>query len=176
MAANKNLDIIPECYVDTNLISYLLHGEVNHKYGCNQVANLLQKSDSFGVGIIDDDKRKHNYVSEFQPVAKMRNLELLKHPRKPQYFIIVKKAVEDFILSVARNNNLDLSEIEMPTDLESLKEYTKNCQANKDPRLQEVFKLLKDTPEILALKQALRYLVEKKYNADINKLKTIFNN
>ena len=47
-------NILPECYVDTNLIEYLMHGTVSHQQGCNQVVGTLKRrfSDRFAVGVI----------------------------------------------------------------------------------------------------------------------------
>lgn len=33
----KILNVMPECYVDTNLIEYLLDGVVNHQHCCSKV-------------------------------------------------------------------------------------------------------------------------------------------
>ena len=56
--------IVPECYVDTMLISSLLkigkNKRVNHQHGCFNVGKELQSgnlTDSFGVGIIDKINR-----------------------------------------------------------------------------------------------------------------------
>lgn len=41
---NSYLHIIPECYVDTNLVQILLQIKgVNHQYGCGQVTNVMKK-------------------------------------------------------------------------------------------------------------------------------------
>jgi hypothetical protein len=52
------LYIIPECYVDTNLISTLINAAVKHQKCCTKVTETLNKtfSDNFAVGIIDRDK------------------------------------------------------------------------------------------------------------------------
>lgn len=34
MKQKKLLDVMPECYVDTNLIEYLLDAGVNHQHSC----------------------------------------------------------------------------------------------------------------------------------------------
>ena len=59
-------NILPECYVDTNLIEYLMHGTVSHQQGCNQVVGTIKRrfSDRFAVGVIDKDKVKVGYLAE----------------------------------------------------------------------------------------------------------------
>ena len=37
MKQKKLLDVMPECYVDTNLIEYLLDAGVNHQHSCSKV-------------------------------------------------------------------------------------------------------------------------------------------
>lgn len=57
----KDLFIIPECYIDTNLVESLITTEgCNHQKGCNTVANTMKNKfkDNFAVGIIDNDKRQ----------------------------------------------------------------------------------------------------------------------
>ena len=38
MKQKKLLDVMPECYVDTNLIEYLLDAGVNHQHSCSKVS------------------------------------------------------------------------------------------------------------------------------------------
>lgn len=175
MATNRILDIIPECFVDTNLVTYLLGCEVNHQYGCNQVANTMKKvPGDFRLGIIDDDKRKNKYVSEFRSIARSANLELLKHSTNNHYIILVKKAAEDFILKAAEVDKVDLSEADLPNDLEGLKLYTKSCKANTDTKLRKAFKLLRDNSEFVLLKSILKYFADYKYNANEQELRSMF--
>ena len=55
------LYIIPECYVDTNLIETLVPTAkgYNHQKGCNNVVKVMKEklSDKFAVGIVDKDAR-----------------------------------------------------------------------------------------------------------------------
>ncbi len=61
--------IIPECYIDTNLVETLsCRDGCNHQKGCNQVAKIMKEkfADRFAVGIIDADKRTPGYLREFK--------------------------------------------------------------------------------------------------------------
>ena len=54
----KHNYIMPECYIDTTLVSSLLDSNVSHKHSCNEVAKEMEKGkykDAFAVGIIDND-------------------------------------------------------------------------------------------------------------------------
>ena len=55
MKQNKILHIMPECFVDTNLIEYLLNAGVNHQHCCSKVVGQLNTTfaDKFAIGIID---------------------------------------------------------------------------------------------------------------------------
>ncbi len=66
MKPRKLLNVLPECYVDTNLIEYLLDAGVNHQHSCSKVVGQLNTTfaNSFAVGIIDKDKVEMGYVKE----------------------------------------------------------------------------------------------------------------
>ena len=51
----KDLFIIPECYIDTNLVETLIITDgCNHQKGCNTVVKTMQQkfANAFSVGII----------------------------------------------------------------------------------------------------------------------------
>ena len=104
------LYIIPECYVDTNLISTLVNAAVNHQKCCTKVTETINKkyTDNFAVGIIDKDKVEPKYVNEFQLIAKRGHLQLLRHKTRPHYLITINPAVEMFIIESAAEIGLDL--------------------------------------------------------------------
>ena len=61
----KDLFIIPECYIDTNLVETLIITDgCNHQKGCNTVVKTMQQkfANAFSVGIIDEDKRQVSFL------------------------------------------------------------------------------------------------------------------
>lgn len=63
---NISRDILPECFVDTNIVNTFLkmeglYTDANHCHGCNKVGNMMQQNlkDEFALGIIDNDKKQH---------------------------------------------------------------------------------------------------------------------
>ena len=81
----KDLFIIPECYIDTNLVETLIITDgCNHQKGCNTVVKTMQQkfANAFSVGIIDEDKRQVSYVKEFSEIARTPSLRLKKHGSK----------------------------------------------------------------------------------------------
>ena len=71
MKQNKLLHVMPECFVDTNLIEYLLNAGVNHQHCCSKVVGQLKSTfaDKFAIGIIDKDKVQLGYIQECDVIA-----------------------------------------------------------------------------------------------------------
>src|SRR5438045_3161136 len=97
--------VIPECYVDTNLIETLVpplkrnHKQgYNHQKGCGTVASRMQKqfADRFALGIIDKDKNELDYLKEFTEIINNGSLILHKHKNKHHYIIQLNPAIERF--------------------------------------------------------------------------------
>lgn len=111
---NQRFDyIIPECYVDTNLVETLVcHGGCNHQKGCNQVAKVMKEkfSNRFAVGIIDADKRKPSYLNEFNELAASSHLKLYRHNNRNHYIILVSPAIDGFILSCAQAGEINMTD------------------------------------------------------------------
>lgn len=105
----RDLFIVPECYVDTNLVESLLTTEgVNHQKGCYAVANTMKGrvlNDTFAVGVIDFDteKTQPTYVQEFNEIAHTAHIVLLKHNSKPHYLVMIKPAMDQLSSTVPKN-------------------------------------------------------------------------
>ena len=171
------LRIIPECYVDTNLVSALLGGiGVNHQKSCNKVVGRMKDKygDGFAVGIIDNDKRRPGYLDEFQTIANSSHLTLYKHPQKHHYIITVAPAAEMFILNAASDAGLSLSDYGLPANLKELMKLTKHIVSNSDSRLIRLFHDLSSVGEVALLKNTLKYLLDKMYYASSDELKALF--
>lgn len=160
---------VPECYVDTNLIESLLEtDDVNHQKGCNNVAKTMKgkKLDgSFAVGIIDSDKRKPSYVNDFNEIAKSQHLSLMKHKEKSHYLIMIKPAIDDFILDCAKEQDVDVNDFDLPSELKAFTKQTKNINSKKDGRFKRLFKKLKDNSEFMIFRNVLIYLRDNNYNS-----------
>lgn len=176
--ANRVNNIFPECYVDTNILKTLLYLDgVNHQHGCSKVMSSMKKgkfAKGFAIGVIDDDKRKTYDYREFQMLAKSEHLTLMKHKEKHHYLIFVCKAAEDFLLSCANELQLDLSEYDLPSTLEELKEVTKNTESDKDARIKRLINALRDSSEMSRLDRTVNYLQDKQFAVDIKELTAIF--
>ena len=165
---DKDLRVIPECYVDTNLISCLLDGiGVNHQKGCTRVTGVMEKQlvNNFAIGVIDADKVVPVYMEEFHQIAQKEHLRIYKHNTRPHYIITIYKAVEDFILSQASEAGVSLTEYDLPNDMESLKKVTKKVTSDTDNRFKRLFLRLSTVGEVAVLKNALCYLRAQGYAA-----------
>lgn len=173
----KDLHIVPECYIDTNLAEYLLdsHG-VNHQKGCNAVAKKMMESnlkDQFSIGIIDNDKRQHSYVSEFEEIAHTQHFALLKHKERPHYLVRINPAMDQFILDCANEQGVNLKDYGLPAELEDFTKVTKDVNAKNDYRFKSLFGALEDSKELSKLRSVLNYLNDNQYKCDTTELQTI---
>ena len=177
----KYNEIMPECFIDTTLVSSLLDAKVSHKHSCNEVAKEMERGkfkDAFAVGIIDNDKRKISYIEGFEEIGRTDNLTFLKHKNKYQYVIKVGKdckAMETFIKANVEAIGMKMEDFDLPSDLSELIEQTKDrVSTQKDPRIQKLCKALRQSPEVAMLQDVLAYLAVNKYNVDIEELKKKF--
>jgi hypothetical protein len=171
------LYIIPECYVDTNLLETLVPTAkgYNHQKGCNNVVKVMKEklADEFAVGIVDKDKRQIRYVDEFEEVGHTDSLFFYKHPDKAHYLVMISPAVDGFILKCAGDVETDMEQFGFSSDLKSFTEQTKKVSSKEDVTFKNLFQELKNADEVVVLKKALKYLKENKYQSDPEKLKAI---
>lgn len=176
MMQKKLLDVMPECYVDTNLIEYLLDAGVNHQHSCTKVVGQLKTTfaNRFAVGIIDKDKVELGYIAECEKLTQNGHLTLLRHRTKSQYLILVSPAIDRFILDCVREEGVDLQSFGIPSTLKGFTGLSKSVTSNKDVRFKQLFVALKDNLEIKVLRETLEYLCTNKYKSETDVLKQLF--
>ena len=155
MKYNINFCIMPECYIDTNLIETIVPPErigstcgYNHKRSCNKVIDemLGKLKDDFALGIVDIDKRPLARTSEFKPfvekqLSNKNVLKLYKHQNKPHY-LIFHPPIEQWLLDEAQNIGIFLVDYDLPVTLKELMNETKNEFSKKDPKFKKLFREL----------------------------------
>ena len=171
------LHIVPECFVDTNLVQILMQIKgVNHQNNCGQVTNVLMTrfKDKFAIGVVDNDKRQSNYSKECDVIAKSNEITLCKHPTAQHYLIKINHIMENFILNSAKELEVDLKEYGIPDDLDGLKNITKSkdCLENND--LKRAIKAVSSSNEMQLLTEVLNYLQTNKYNCNNKAIIGIF--
>lgn len=170
------LSIIPECYIDTNLVETLvppLKG-YNHQKGCGTVTSVMKTKfrDSFAVGIIDKDKQQVEYLNEFELVHQFENLFLHKHKTKHHYIIQISPAIERFLVNGANVANLSFEDFDLPVDFEKLKKISKSVNSKDDPRFKKLIKgiIKAEAPEFVKLSKWIAYLKDKNYKVQLKEI------
>lgn len=173
----KIFDVMPECYVDTNLIEYLLCASVNHQHCCSKVVGQLNNKfvDRFAIGIIDDDKIELGYKKECDVIAKTEHLTLMKHKSRPQYLITIHPAIDKFILDCSKEQGVHTVDFGIPSELKEFTKISKSITSNSDERFKSLFAAINKNHEFCKLKLVLKYLLEHKYETDISQLSFLFN-
>lgn len=178
----KDLDIVPECYIDTNLVETLLAlrrcktDGVNHQKGCNTVVNVMKKNfgDCFALGVVDADKRRLSYLDDCQELASSEHIALMKHQKAQHFFLLIKPAMDTLILKAAEEAGVNLSDYDLPFELGKFKDVTKRVDSKKDSRFKRLFKDIQSTKEMLILANILTYLRAHKYDFEEEVLKKFF--
>lgn len=176
-----DLSIIPECYIDTNLIETIVPSAkgYNHQKGCGTVARLMKRKfhDMFAVGIIDKDKRLIKYLEEFKIEIESENLQLFRHKdlKRHHYMIVINPAIERWILTNVEQASISLKDFDIPTEFEEFKKITKRITSKKDEKLKKLFiELKKCNPiNVAILSKWIEYLKAKRYEVDLEKLRAI---
>lgn len=175
-----DLAIIPECYVDTNLIETLVppvNRGYNHQKGCGRVAAVMKAefADKFALGIIDKDKNQLDYLKEFALVHQYGNLSLYKHGDKPHYIIQINPAIERFLMSGADSVGISLTDHDLPADLGRLKKISKSVNSKQDPRFKQLIRSVSKAgaPEFLKLSQWIKYIRDTNYDLTLDELKAL---
>lgn len=173
------LDIIPECYIDTYLVAYLLRADrVNHQHSCNNVINAM-KANKFSVGIVDYDKAKrdaynHHWTLLAKGTEKKLRILFLKHHTEPHYLIAIDPAMEAFVLKCAEELNLNLSYYGLPANLDEFCHLTKSGKLTpKDIRFKRLFNDIRTHPSIETLQKVLQYLNDCRYQSSDNIIKKL---
>jgi hypothetical protein len=169
-----NFNILPECYVDTNLVETITNSVYNHKHGCDNVVKAMLETnnlkDGFALGIVDEDKKKLKYAEEFEEIVDATQLKLLKHPQKNHYLIYVVPAIEKWIISNADEAKISLSDFDLPHNFSELSKHTKRTTSSKDDRFKRLFKEMKNqnASGVLLIIKWITYLKQHPYDADLN--------
>jgi len=179
----SDYSIIPECYVDTNLIETIVPTTkgYNHQKGCGTVTRLMQGKlkDKFAVGIVDKDKKELKYVEDFDEKINVGDMQLFRHKNTEihHYLIFITPAIEKWIINIAEKAEVSLDEFGLPSDLKELTKKTKKITSKNDDVFKNLFRELKkhNVKNMDILTEWIKYLKENSYNANLNEMKEITN-
>lgn len=148
--------LIPECNVDTVFVEMLGYPEPNHAANINQVCSALEKlsPNQRAIGFIDNDKKKPDYLDQFEPLDEVNNIQLLKHSGKSQYLVVAKPAMDMIVYDLCRNLNIDISKYKLPSAFKPFKERTKSVSIRQDKNFKNLLNTIKQKhpPEIEKIK------------------------
>ena len=169
--------VVPECYVDTNLMNVLVGKACNHKKGCTNVCKVLDEklTDQFAIAVIDRDKKEPASVQNYELIAANRFIMVSKYRQRPHYLIHICPAIEEFILVAATELNVNLADFGLPTDRDQLKLKTKTVTAKEDEKFARLFKSLRQASNIQCLDSLLHYLLSNQYSSSPDAITSILN-
>ena len=143
--------ILPECYLDTNLIETLVPPKnqkkgYNHQKGCNDVIRVMQKKfiAQFALGILDVDKDSPDklQVKQFYFIDEKYSVKLYKHQIENHY-LLLHPPIEKWLIMEAQQVNLSLEYHSLSSNLNELKKLSKPATSKNNPRFKTVFEELK---------------------------------
>jgi hypothetical protein len=178
MLSDAHICFIPECYLDTNLVEFLLGraNSVNHSKGISSVAAKMKgkRFDNFAVAIIDEDKRKLKELENCVKVTRLwrAGLKLFKKRDQQHYFIQLCPAIEKWIVNECEKGLINLVDYDLPVSFDDLKKLKGFAQINDD-RFRKLFEEMlrnESCDEIVELKRWLKFLKENNYNTDLDLL------
>ena len=169
--------VVPECYVDTNLMNVLVGKACNHKKGCSNVCKVLDEklTNQFAIAVIDRDKKEPASVRNYELIAQNQFIMVSKHRERPHYLIHICPAIEEFILAAVAELNVNLAEYGLPTERDMLKQKTKTVTAKEDEKFARLFKDLRPASNIRCLDKLLQYLLSNRYTATTEQICKIIN-
>lgn len=167
--------VVPECYVDTNLMNVLLGKACNHQKGCATVCKTMDEklADQFAIAVIDHDKRKPDATKHYVEIGRNAHLVVCKHEDRAHYLVLINPAIEGFILHAVDELGIRMTDYQLPDNLEDLKKLTKSVDAKDDKSFERLFKSIRDASNIKCLNALLHYLLEKKYDASDDAIRQI---
>lgn len=154
------LNIIPECFVDTKVaeIVGMASRKYNHQHGCGDVANrMMRLKDEICLGIIDEDKNKGpraKYFGEFRTCNNENNLILQRHNSRNQYLILICPEIEKWLFNDAKNVKVDPEEFGLPLELKGFISKSKTQDIDRNEGFKRFIKTLinQKAPSISTLK------------------------
>jgi hypothetical protein len=156
--------LIPECYVDTVLISVLGFPRASHKLNNSEVLKTLDLNgynNSIGIGIIDRDKNQPKKLKEEYTLFKRNgNLEI-KRKQDSKRFVIIHPNIEKWTFNEGQRLGIDLSKYNLPKDFNAYKYLCKKNGIENNSNIKQYFNALanKDS-DIKTLKEMINDLLK----------------
>lgn len=129
-----NIQLVPECYAETEMVKILFNNAdyLNHAEGIHSVRKILKQRDVINyrnIGFIDNDKKNvPRYFDEFEVLDQQNDVAFKKHPSGNDYLIVVRPAIERFILSQLNEIHRSPSDYDLPDDFNGFRKKLKSSR------------------------------------------------
>jgi len=141
-----SLNILPECYADTELIKILGFKRANHCSNIGEVANRMQKNYTrkLAIGVVDNDKpgKPPSYFKKFKVIENCKGFDIKHLEHTKHYLIVIDPALEQFILNTAENLKISTKKYGFK-NLKSLLRVTKKKTISQNQKFKDLLNTLR---------------------------------
>ncbi|MGV3695832.1 hypothetical protein [Flavobacterium sp.] len=170
-----------ECNADKYFFGRFLNDKKlirKEKNDTGVIDGIVKRSgDSFRIGIIDIDKNK-KIPANFNEVCRDDNTQIFKHNNNCQFLILIgPRQFEHWINAFLRLKNRNIEEFGFD-NLNDFMEHSKALKPESDERFKNVMDFVfenfyENENHISKLKRRLEYILEKKYQFNIDEFQNI---
>jgi hypothetical protein len=140
-------NLIPECNVDTAFVEMLGYIDPNHAPNISQVSSILEakrNAKQKAIGFIDNDKKKPQYILQFKVLdGVIKNVKLLKHPDKEQYLVVVNPAMDQFVFTLCKDLDINITNYKFPNNLKAFIGFTKKESIKNNTNFKNLLNAIK---------------------------------
>ncbi len=170
-----------ECWADKYFFGRLLNDNNLIRKEKNKqevLKGVLERSKgNFSIGIIDidDDNQK---INGFDKIFESENSKILKHNIKYQFLILIgPKEFENWIEDYLNTRNVNVKDFGF-IDFNEFKKKSKTLKPESDEKFRNLINYVfdnfnNDENHILKLKKQLEYILQKKYQFNIDEFQKI---
>lgn len=138
------IHFVPECWAETMLVRLMFmngnsHAEgmdLNHASGISEVPKAMKRhheQHEIFVGFIDDDRKNVPlFFDEFEEKDYLQNVSYKRHPTLPLHLIVLKPAMERFLMRELSDVSLRPSRFGLPDDFDGFKKRLKSVSLHHD--------------------------------------------
>lgn len=172
-----------ECWADKYFFERLLNNKnlIRKESGDDAVINgvAVRSKGNFSIGIVDIDKNK-KLPSTFLPIYQDENAQIFKHNENCQFLILIgPRQFEHWINQYLEVKNSSVEVFGFSNFVEFMQK-SKSLKPENDERFKNLINFIfenfnKHENHILKLKRQLHYLIDKKYQFNIDEFLNIKN-
>jgi hypothetical protein len=170
-----------ECWADKYFFERLLNDKslIRKESGDDAVINgvVVRSKGNFSIGIVDIDKDK-KIPNSFAKIHENDNTQIFKHNENCQFLILIgPRQFEHWINEYLKNKNSAVEDFGFINFVDFMKN-SKSLKPESDERFKNLINFVfdnfnEDENHILKLKKHLEYIIEKKYQFNIDEFQNI---